>query len=67
MAEKYAVVRASRSIPGGLRIVGSPTHDKDQAQRSAASYRTPHEVLPLSEVYQRRADALEGREDSHDG
>lgn len=58
MREKYAIVKADRRIPGGLRIVGQPTSDEDYARRLAADYKTPHQVLPLSEVYRRRTEAL---------
>lgn len=61
--EKYAIVRVDRSIPGGLRIVGSPQPDEEWARLAAAGYATPHEVLPLSEVYRRRTAALQAAED----
>lgn len=55
--QEWAVVRRSRSIPGGYRVV--VTHlSEEVAQRRAQTYARPHEAMRMDVLIKHRLDAL---------
>jgi hypothetical protein len=53
----WMIVRRSRTIPGGYRIVRSRLSEK-QAREWAPKYARPHEAMATAEVMKRRMIAL---------
>lgn len=69
MSERRVVVRRSRSIPGGYKVIrtttwrGTPLRTGEQARAIAASYKRPHQAMLLDELIALRREAL--REEGH--
>lgn len=55
--QKWMVVRRSRVIPGGYRVVKAGLTER-LARALAADYRTPHEAMSHSDLYALRDAAL---------
>src|SRR5690242_4593526 len=52
------VVKRSKKIPGGYRVVLSGIRTEDQARRLASTYSAKHEAIPTARLYEIREAAL---------
>jgi len=56
-AKLWLVVRRSRTIPGGYRVVRARL-GQEQAKRIATSYKRPHQAMSRDELVKLRLAAL---------
>ena len=57
----WCIVRRSRLISGGVRVIRTGIADAEQAARIAASYARPHQAMTMREILDRRLAALDER------